>query len=85
MEDAPNNFRFFLLWLCFALKVDSCNRVLSSVLCRFCLPFCIVRCDELRATDAGMVSLNPYNPPTKSDNQIERLFLRKFGVNELGK
>ena len=64
-----NIFRFFLLWLCIAIVVDPCNNVFSPVLCR--LSRCIFHCDELRATDAGMVSSNPYNALTNSDNRIE--------------
>ena len=81
-DDAPDDIFRFLLWLCIAIVVDPCNRVLSPVLCRFSR--CIFHCDELRATDAGMVSVNPYNALTNSDNQIECSFFMPFGVTELG-
>jgi hypothetical protein len=46
------------------------------VYCRlYCaIPPCILRRDELRATDAGMVFVNPYKAFTNSDNRIEGLF-----------
>ena len=85
--DAPCNiFRFFLLWLCIAIVVDSCNRVLSPVLCR--LSRCIFHRDVLRATDAGMVSVNPYNAITNSDNRNRIFFLQEIwglSMNELNK